>query len=101
MELVALASVALAFRGSVYRGVRRAADTIPIHRATDLHPRGLFTAQIARKTWEKANDQIDSCCCLCLGRRNIGASNDTRAASTAGRHDHASRLVMRAGHDTN
>ena len=53
-----------------------------------------------RAIWEKANDQIDRCCCLRLGRRNIGASNDTGADSSAGRHDHASRLVMRAGHDT-
>ncbi len=54
-----------------------------------------------RAIWEKTNDQINRCCCLRLSRHNIGASNDTRADTSAGRHDHASRLVMRAGHDTN
>jgi hypothetical protein len=44
---------------------------------------------------EEKNDQIDSCCWLCLCRRNIGASNDARADSSAGQHDHASGLRLR------
>ena len=43
------------------------------------------------------NDQVDCCCWFCLSRRNIGASDDTRADSSAGWHDHASRCRLRAG----
>jgi len=47
------------------------------------------------KQREKNNDQIDSCCCLYLSHRNLGACNNARAASSAGRHDHASPPCMR------
>src|SRR6266480_1038743 len=46
---------------------------------------------------EEKNDQVDCCCWLCLSRRNFGASNDARADSSAGRHDHASRRRLRRG----
>ena len=49
---------------------------------------------------EKANDQIDRFCCLSASRHNAGTGNDSCACSRAGRHDHASRLRMRAGQDT-
>jgi hypothetical protein len=42
------------------------------------------------------NDQVDRCC-LCLGRCNIGAGHVTRAASSAGEHDHRSPPSMRRG----
>ena len=44
------------------------------------------------------NDQIDSCCCLYLSYRNLGACNDTRAASSVGRHDYASPRSLRRGY---
>ena len=56
--------------------------------------------QIARKTWEKANDQIDRFCCLRLSRHNVSTGNDSCAGSRAGRHDHASRLRLRPVQDT-
>jgi hypothetical protein len=43
----------------------------------------------------KNNDQVNCCCWLCRSRRNFGASNNTSAGSSAGRHDHASSLGMR------
>jgi hypothetical protein len=46
------------------------------------------------------NVQVDCCCWLCLSHRNIGASNDTRADSSAERHDHKNRCRLRAGYDT-
>jgi hypothetical protein len=45
----------------------------------------------------RKHDQIDRCCCLCLSCCNVGASHVARAASSAGCHDYASRLWMRAG----
>jgi hypothetical protein len=45
------------------------------------------------------NDQVDCCCWFCFSCHDIGASNDTRADSSAGWHDHASRLGLRAGQD--
>lgn len=56
--------------------------------------------QIARKTLEKANDQIDRFCCLRLSHHNVSTGNDSCARSRAGRHDDASRLRMRTGQDT-
>src|SRR5882724_2948304 len=44
---------------------------------------------------EEKNDQVDCCCWLCLSRRNFGASNDARADSSAGRHDHANPCWLR------
>jgi hypothetical protein len=44
------------------------------------------------------NDQIDSCCCLYLSHRNLGACNDTRAASSVKRHDYASPPRLRRGY---
>jgi hypothetical protein len=38
-----------------------------------------------------------SCCCFCLSGRNVGAGHVAGAASSAGRHDHASRLLLRTG----
>jgi hypothetical protein len=55
--------------------------------------------QDSSQTWEKANDQIDRLCCLCLSRRNLGAGHITRAALSAGRYDHASRLRLRPVQD--
>ena len=46
------------------------------------------------KTWEKTNKQVHRCCWLCLSHRNVGAGHVARAASSAGQHDHASRLRM-------
>jgi hypothetical protein len=43
----------------------------------------------------KNNDQVNCCCWLCRSRLNFGASNNTSAGSSAGRHDHASSLGMR------
>jgi hypothetical protein len=45
------------------------------------------------------NDQVDCCCWFCFRCRDIGASNDTRADSSAGQHDHPSRLGLRAWQD--
>jgi hypothetical protein len=45
------------------------------------------------------NDQVDCCCWFCFSCHDIGASNDTRADSPAGYHDHPSRLGLRAGQD--
>ena len=42
------------------------------------------------KRRRKNNDQVNCCCWLCRSRRNFGASNNTSAGSSAGRHDHAS-----------
>jgi hypothetical protein len=44
-----------------------------------------------------ANDQVVCCCRLCLGRRDIGGSNDSRADSSAGRDDDTSGLRLRSG----
>jgi hypothetical protein len=46
---------------------------------------------------EERNDQVDRCCWLCFGPHNIGTSNDARADSSAGRHDHASCLRLWPG----
>jgi hypothetical protein len=45
------------------------------------------------------NDQVDCCCWFCFSCRDIRASNDTRADTSAGWHDHPSRLGLRAGQD--
>jgi hypothetical protein len=45
------------------------------------------------------NDQIDCCCRFCFSCRDIGGSNDARADSSAGWHDHPSGLGLRAGED--
>ena len=37
------------------------------------------------------------CCWLCLSRRNVGGSNDTRADSSAGGHDHTGGPRLRPG----
>jgi hypothetical protein len=45
---------------------------------------------------EEKNDQVDCYCGLCLGYCNVvGASDGARADSSAGRHDHVSRLWLR------
>jgi hypothetical protein len=49
---------------------------------------------------EKANDQIDRFCCLCLSCRNFSTGNDSCAASRAGRRYHASRLRLRSVQNT-
>jgi hypothetical protein len=41
------------------------------------------------------NDQVDRYCWLCLSRHNFGASNNTSADPSAGRHDHAGRCRLR------
>ena len=46
---------------------------------------------------ENINDQVVRCCCLCLNHRDIVADHVARASSSAGRHDHSSRLLLRAG----
>ena len=43
------------------------------------------------------NDQVDRYCCLCLGPRNIRAGHVACAASSVGRHDHASPLLRLIG----
>jgi len=47
------------------------------------------------KRRERNNAQVDCCCWLCRSRRNFGASNNARDATSAGWHDHASSLGMR------
>jgi hypothetical protein len=47
-----------------------------------------------RKAQEANNDQVDRCCWL-LSPRNFGASNNTSADPSAGRHYHASSFGMR------
>ena len=42
---------------------------------------------------------MDCCCWFCISCRDIGASNDTRANSSAGYHNHPSCLGLRAGQD--
>src|SRR6478672_3052063 len=42
------------------------------------------------------NDQVDRCC-ICFGRRNLRPGNVARAASSGGRHDHASPSGMWRG----
>jgi hypothetical protein len=46
------------------------------------------------------NDQIDRFCCLRLSHHNVSTGNALCAASSAGRHDHASRMGMRTVPDT-
>src|SRR4029079_18873853 len=46
-------------------------------------------------SWEKNNDQVDRSCCFCFSRGNVGAGHVARAASSVGRHDHASPPGMR------
>jgi len=58
--------------------------------------RGEAQLALKAKAWEKTNDQVDRCCRPCHSRRNVGASHVARAASSARRHDHASRLRMRS-----
>ena len=43
------------------------------------------------------NTQVDRFRCLCLARRNLRPGNVARAASSAGRHDHASPSGMWRG----
>jgi len=62
--------------------------------------RGEAQLALKAKAWEKTNDQVDRCCRPCHSRRNVGASHVARAASSARRNDHASRLRMRSGQDT-
>src|SRR6266511_352011 len=52
-----------------------------------------FPATVLKR--EEKNDQVDCCCWLCLSRRNFGASNDARADSSAGRHEHANPCWLR------
>ena len=81
-----------------FGGEVEASSTLTIGRLT---PKGCHQSpQIARKTREKANDQIDRFCCLRLSRHNVSTGNASCAGSRAGRHDHASRLRMRAVPDT-
>ena len=47
---------------------------------------------------EESNDQIDICCCLHLSYRNLSARNNTRTASSVGRHNHASSACVRRGY---
>src|SRR6476620_12185839 len=46
----------------------------------------------------ESNDQSDRCCCLCFSRRNVGASNNSRAASSAEWRAHASPPSMWRGY---
>jgi len=84
-------------------------DTAMITLSAPLHGlvRGVIAADLKLdkfsefvKTGEKANDQIDRCCCLRLSRDNLSTGNDSCAGSRAGRHDHASRLRLRPVQDT-
>ena len=56
------------------------------------HPTGSLTHEESRaailggkaRTWEKTNDQVDCCCCLCISMRVVRAGYVARAASSAG-----------------
>src|SRR5215467_8737925 len=52
-----------------------------------------------RQKREAKNDQVDCCCWLCLGRRNLGAGHYARVDSSAGRHDDSSRFRLRSVQD--
>jgi hypothetical protein len=66
-----------------------------------MHWAALFLSKrSAWQTRENANDQIDHFCCPRVSRHNVGTGNASRTGSSAGRHDHASRLRMRTLQDT-
>jgi hypothetical protein len=55
---------------------------------------------IGRLREEQKHDQVDCCCWLRVIGRNIGASYDACADSSAGGYDHASRCRLRRWQDT-
>jgi hypothetical protein len=56
---------------------------------------GTFAGDKPHRSREDNNAQVDCCCCRWLSSHSLGTGTNTRAASSAGRHDHASSLRMR------
>jgi hypothetical protein len=75
-----------------------AARSASVQQSSDIGPSSGATLRRGRKKQEEKHDQVD-CCCWLLSLRKFGASNDTSAASSAGRHDHASAFGMRPRQD--